>query len=434
MIAVRSARNCRAPAGLAACLLAALSAGCGEPPTAVAESWPAGGEPPPRPNIVWMVAEALGAPLGGHVAALAAQGVSYDLAARPASAAATRAALLTGVDPESLGLADGRLAAPPATGVAVVPERLRHAGYYTSRAGPPLRSLSVDPSVIADGADGADDAALEQPGLLGAWDAAGRDADWRGRRKDWDYPCTVAFGCGGPPHDPERPFFALFNLTASGGALDAEVGQVLAALAEDGLERTTAVFLIASAGEASVIARWPAGAMPDATGDGRVRVVDLAPTALALAGAPVPAYMSGRALPGAGAHRPAGSAEQVDAGPAATEHAAAHHSAAAGDRSANGIHAAAAPTPEREAAGNDPPAAAAPAAYPTGGLFHVAPRVELWCDTEGSTIVYTTEREAPFYWRLYTGPFRMRFWTLRAQCGRLGYRDSKVVRYEFDIE
>ena len=48
--------------------------------------------------------------------------------------------------------------------------------------------------------------------------------------------------------------------------------------------------------------------------------------------------------------------------------------------------------------------------------------------------MYTTEREAPFYWRLYTGPFRMRFWTLRMQCGRLGYRDSEVVRYEFDIE
>ncbi|MCY4078109.1 MAG: hypothetical protein OXH04_22070, partial [Acidobacteria bacterium] len=80
------------------------------------------------------------------------------------------------------------------------------------------------------------------------------------------------------------------------------------------------------------------------------------------------------------------------------------------------------------------PVASTPAGYPTGGLFHVAPRVELWCDTEGSTIVYTTEREAPFYWRLYTGPFRMRFWTLRAQCGRLGYRDSEVLRYEFDIE
>ena len=78
--------------------------------------------------------------------------------------------------------------------------------------------------------------------------------------------------------------------------------------------------------------------------------------------------------------------------------------------------------------------AATPDAYPTGGLFHAAPRVELWCDTPGATIVYTTEREEPFYWRLYDGPFRMRFWELRVQCGRLGYRDSEIMTYEFDIE
>ena len=80
------------------------------------------------------------------------------------------------------------------------------------------------------------------------------------------------------------------------------------------------------------------------------------------------------------------------------------------------------------------PVAATPAGYPTGGLFHVAPRVDLQCATEGSTVVYTTEHEAPFYWRLYTGPFRMRFWTLRFQCGRLGYRDSDIVVFDFDIE
>ena len=81
-----------------------------------------------------------------------------------------------------------------------------------------------------------------------------------------------------------------------------------------------------------------------------------------------------------------------------------------------------------------PPTAVTPGEYPTGGLFHLSPQVELWCDTGGSTITYATEREAPFYWRLYTGPFRMRFWTLRFQCGRLGYRDRTVVTYDFDIE
>ena len=80
------------------------------------------------------------------------------------------------------------------------------------------------------------------------------------------------------------------------------------------------------------------------------------------------------------------------------------------------------------------PTTATPTGYPAGGLFHVAPRIELSCETPGSTIVYTTERVPPFYWRLYRGPFRMRFWELRVQCGRLGYENSDVVMYEFDIE
>ncbi|MCY4028844.1 MAG: hypothetical protein OXH75_21300 [Acidobacteria bacterium] len=423
----------RAVVGLAACLLAVLPAACGEPPAAVTESRSGGGGLSRAPNIIWMVADALAPPFGSSVAALASDGVSYEVAARPVFAATLRSELLTGVDAGTLGLVDEGLAAPPASGVSVLPERLRRAGYYTSRAGQSLHNLSV-------AAPGADGDPLAQPGLLGAWDAAGPEADWRGRRKDWEYPCTVAFGCGGPPHDPERPFFALFNLTTSGAALDAEVGRVLAALAEDDLERTTAVFLTGSAPGAPLVVRWPAGAAADATEAGPVRVVDLAPTALALAEVPVPQYMTGRSLLRAGAGAGAGGA---GLGPAGQRHIAEHGDAAQqGARERTGgvvAHAAAATAPGSDAAAVSlgaaaRPRASTPAGYPTGGLFHVAPRVELWCDTDGATIVYTTEREAPFYWRLYTGPFRMRFWTLRAQCGRLGYRDSEVLRYEFDIE
>ena len=433
----RSASARGAPLGLAVCLLAVLPAACGEQPAGVAESRSGGGGPPRPPNIVWMAADDLGAPLGPHATSLAAEGSTYEVAGPPASGAAIRSELLTGVDAGALGLTQGGLTAPPAAGVDVLPGRLRRAGYYTSRSGPALHNLSV----AAPG--GAADDALAQPGLLGAWDAAGPEADWRGRRKDWEYPCTVAFGCGGPPHDPERPFFALFNLTASGDALDAEVGRVLAALAEDGLEGTTAVFLTGTAPGAPLVARWPAGTMPDpadaqqaGAGARQASVVDLAPTALALAGAPVPPHMSGRSLLDVGAR---GADGRGDAGRQGMQQQhAARRERAAERGGGTGVHAAAPAAPGdltgAPPTGAAPPAAAAPAGYPTGGLFHVAPRVELSCDTEGSAIVYTTEREAPFYWRLYTGPFRMRFWTLRVQCGRLGYRDSELVRYEFDIE
>ena len=430
MNSVRRRRGGRAPVGVVAGLLSALATACGAGSGAIADAVRDAGEPPRPPNVVWLVADALEVPLGEHAAALAAQGTTYDLTGRPPSAATVRSALLTGVDARTLGLGDEGFAAPPGAGITILPERLRRAGYYTSRAGPRLHNLSVAAP------DTVEDPALAQPGLLGAWDAAGPEADWRGRRKDWEYPCTVAFGCGGPPHDPERPFFALFNLTTSGAALDAEVGHVLAALAEDDLERTTAVFLTGSAPGAPLVVRWPAGRSPEAVGTGSVRVVDLAPTALALAGDPVPPYMTGRPLLDAGVKVGAGVAEgrkeerrraAEDRGGIGRALAATATAPASGHGAA--LHAGPAPP-----AVAGPPVASTPAGYPTGGLFHVAPRVELWCDTEGSTIVYTTEREAPFYWRLYTGPFRMRFWTLRAQCGRLGYRDSEVLRYEFDIE
>ncbi len=225
MRAGRDASARRALLGLAACLLAVLPAACGERPAAVADVRSGGGGPPRPPNIVWMVADALGAPLGTHAASLAAAGSTYDVTGRSASGATLRSELLTGIGAEALGLTDEGLAAPPAAEVSVVPERLRRAGYYTSRSGPPLHNLSDLSNPAKADPEGAGDDALAQPGLprrLGRG-GAGRPTGG-GRRKDWEYPCTVAFGCGGAPHDPERPFFALFNLTASGDALDAEVG------------------------------------------------------------------------------------------------------------------------------------------------------------------------------------------------------------------
>ena len=287
----------------------------------------------------------------------------------------------------------------------VLPLELRRAGYYTSRAGRAGHNLSV--AGVAD-----EGPPFAQPGLLGAWDAAGREADWRGRLVDWESPCTVSFGCGAVGVDRSRPFFALFNVAAhDSAAIDREVGAILATLDEDGLADETAVFIVGLGLEVErgfVIARRPGDRDAGTTRDDRASIIDLAPTTLALAGVPVPAHMTGRVLFDTG----------VPAEPT-TGQVVADAAPSTGWRAPDAV---------------SPPGAATPAGYPTGGLFHVAPRVQLSCDTEGSTIVYTTEREAPFYWRLYTGPFRMRFWTLRFQCGRLGYRNSDIVTYDFDIE
>ncbi len=433
-------------AGAALVLGAACSGGSGGsgPDRADARAGP---RAPTRPNVVWIVADAVGASdFKGLAGARTAVAELSAVASRPAAA---RAVLLTGARPATLGLDEttGRLAAPPPAGVTLLPERLRRAGYYTSRAGPPRHELAagggepvevvrVDGGVHAAArARPVPAAALAQPGLLGAWDAAGPGADWRGRDKDWESPCTVSFGCGGARSPGARPFFALFNVDAGGAgrgqALDEQVARVVEALAADDLLEDTAVFLIGASGPAPAAAvRWPAGVAADEP-DVPVSLLDFAPTALALAGAPVPAYMEGRVLAGSGRQGPRAGPAPAAAAPAALAQRGTGRNPGAPAQPGAGAGADPvfpAPTP------GAPPVAATPSGYPTGGLFHVAPRVELRCATEGSAVVYTTEREAPFYWRLYTGPFRMRFWTLRFQCGRLGYRDSDVVTHDFDIE
>lgn len=447
----RRGRVAAVSAGAALLLGAACSGGSGGsgPDRADARAGP---RAPTRPNVVWIVADAVEASdFKGLAGARTAVAALSAVTSRPAPA---RAVLLTGARPATLGLDEttGRLAAPPPAGVTLLPERLRRAGYYTSRAGPPRHELAsgggepvevvrVDGGVHAAArARPVPAAALAQPGLLGAWDAAGPGADWRGRDKDWESPCTVSFGCGGARSPGARPFFALFNVDAGGAgrgqALDEQVARVVEALAADELLEDTAVFLIGASGPAPAAAvRWPAGVAAAGEPDIPVSLLDFAPTALALAGAPVPAYMEGRALAGSGRQvPPAGPALTGPAPAAPAQRGTSMHSGApakpgagaGADPGANPVF----PAPPPGA----PPVAATPSGYPTGGLFHVAPRVELRCATEGSAVVYTTEREAPFYWRLYTGPFRMRFWTLRFQCGRLGYRDSDVVTHDFDIE
>ena len=211
---------------------------------------------------------------------------------------------------------------------------------------------------------------LAQPGLLGAWDAASPDADWRGREKDWESPCTVAFGCGGASSPGPRPFFALFNVDAGSAGRERALGEraarVVEALAADGLLEDTVVFLVGAGGRTPAVAvRWPARLAGAGAPGVPVSLLDLAPTALALAGVPAPGYMEGRALVEAN--------EDVTPAPART---------VAQDTGAASI----APLTF-----DGVPVAATPGGYPTGGLFHVAPGVELRCDTEGSTIVYTTE-------------------------------------------
>ena len=397
--------NCRTSPTVAAVIAVFFTAACSQPTATgvdvlVQESFgPA--------NIVWMVVDQLAD--GGDVdyEALLREGVRVPTGPVQGTVASVHSALLTGIDPTIFAAADGHLAGSLPLGVITLPEVLRRADYYTSRSGPVLHNLSLH----SFDSDRAYEAAEEyQSGLLGVWDTAGPDVDWRGRDFDWDLPCTVSFGCDRSASSGPRPFLSVFNMRAlDETALSHTVTGILTELETDGVVDNTAVFLVVLGEETlNLVVRWPKWVKAFDVPARDVNIVDLAPTVLTLAGVKVPPYMNGQAA--------FDSSTIIYSKQSSTQLGVSHEVA---------------PSPWPD---GHPPTAAVPEAYPQGGLFHVAPQVELSCATEGATIIYTTERTAPFHWRLYKGPFRMRFWTLRAKCGRLGYLDSNVRTYDFDIE
>ncbi len=81
-----------------------------------------------------------------------------------------------------------------------------------------------------------------------------------------------------------------------------------------------------------------------------------------------------------------------------------------------------------------PPTTEPPKVQPQGGTYHGPPQVTITCPTDGSTAVFTTDLDDEPRWRLYAWPFWMGDPRLQARCGRLGYFDSEIVSYDFDVE
>lgn len=304
---------------------------------------PQAAQTPARPNILWISTEDISPDLGSYgdhyahtpnLDRLAAQGVRYTNAFATAPVCApSRSAIITGMYPTTLGSMHMRSKAVPPAGVKAFPEYLRAAGYYCTNNSKTDYNFEALP-------------AHRPPDTV--WDESSQTAHWR-KRPDKSQPFFAVFNFTVthesqvrvpdeqykrntarlkpaefhdpakavlPPYYPDTPLvrqdWARYhdNLTA----LDYLVADLLKQLEEDGLAENTLVFFWGDHGRGlprgkrfvydsglrvPLLVRWPGQLSPGTVNDELVCLFDLGPTALSLAGVPVPAHMQAQAFLGA---------------------------------------------------------------------------------------------------------------------------------------
>jgi N-sulfoglucosamine sulfohydrolase len=299
-----------------------------------------------RPNIVWISNEDMSPHLGVYgdrwartpvLDRLARESVRYTRAFTTAPVCApSRAAIITGMYQSSIGAQHMRttedrvpelpgpyLAVPPFY-VKAFPEYLRAAGYYTTNRAKTDYQFGV-PFTI--------------------WDELGRNAHWRNRANK-DQPFLSVFNLEVthesqifpssparkgkrlvtdptelevPPYYPDTPVVReeLARMYDNIADMDAQVGEILKQLEDDGLAENTIVFYWSDHGDGvprakrslydsglrvPLMIRWPKALgstiAPGSVRDELVSFIDLAPTVLALAGLAIPAHLQGRVLVG----------------------------------------------------------------------------------------------------------------------------------------
>lgn len=316
------------------------------PAATAAAAGQASAPPAARPNIVWISNEDMSPRLGAYgdrvartpvLDKLATESIRYTLAFSSAPVCApSRAALITGMHQSAIGAqhmrtTEDRLPELPGPYLAVPPfyvktlsEYLRAAGYYATNRVKTDYQFGVP---------------------FTAWDEVSAKAHWRNRR-DRSQPFFSVFNLeithesrlfpgsatrkGKPPAtDPARvvvpPYYPDTPVVREDiayhydniAAMDAQVGEILRQLDEDGLAANTIVVYWSDHGDGMprakrslydsglrvpLMVRLPAS-FADArrrgtTSDELVSLIDLAPTMLSLSGVPVPRHMQGRILLG----------------------------------------------------------------------------------------------------------------------------------------
>jgi len=265
-----------------------------------------------RPNILWITCEDLSPHLGCYgdrfahtpnLDRLARQGVRYTNAFAAASVCTpARSTLISGVYASSLGTQHLRAPQPLPPEVKPFTIYLRQAGYYCSNN---VKEDYNYQSRIRFSQEQVDKLAASVGVTI---------------RHD---PAQVPL----PPYYADTPTVRrdvarLYDLVT---IMDAQVGQLLAQLEEDGLAEETIVFFYSDHGDGMprhkrwiftsgtrvpLLIRFPAKyrhlapGPPGSSCDRLVSFVDFGPTVLSLAGVPIPEVMQGRAFLGAQAAEP----------------------------------------------------------------------------------------------------------------------------------
>ncbi len=295
-----------------------------------------------RLNILWISTEDISPDLGCYgdsyaitpnIDRLAAQGVRYTNAFATAPVCApTRSAIITAMYPTTIGSLHMRSKAVPPAGVKAFTEYLRSAGYYCTNNSKTDYNFEAPPS-------------NRPPDTV--WDETSNTAHWR-NRPDKSKPFFAVFNftvthesqiraseaaykkntarlkpeefhdpakAKLPPYYPDTPLvrqdWARYydNITA----MDYMVADVLKQLEEDGLADNTVVlfwgdhgrglprgkrWLYDSGLRVPLIVRWPGKIQPGTVNDELVCLFDLGPTALSIAGVPIPQHMQAQAILG----------------------------------------------------------------------------------------------------------------------------------------
>jgi arylsulfatase A-like enzyme len=311
---------------------------------------------PVRPNFLWLIAEDTGpsayscygeqpAAATPNLDGLASQGVRFARFYTTAPVCSTsRSAFNTGMYQTTIGAHQHRTVQnrPLPEGVRTLGEWFQQAGYYTAN----VRRFP-DP-VGVQGTGKTDWNFVPGTGKTDWNFQAGSPTpfqtdDWSALKSRQPFYAQVnfqethrAFRGEGltdprqvvlPPYYPDHPVIRkdYADYLDSARRLDGKIGRILAQLERDGLAENTVVLFMGDNGEAHIrgkqfcyeeglrvplIVRWPKGLTPPAfyragTVDDRLlEAIDVAPTLLSLAGAPVPAKMQGRPFLGAATGAP----------------------------------------------------------------------------------------------------------------------------------